>query len=371
MVLLTEERLARADWPHEILTAFHTMPGGMTTEQIIKTVTWLARTQHFDRIVALDEFDMETVAALREHMRIPGMGTSTTNLFRDKLAMRVQAAGAGIRVPQFTGVFNYDNLRGWMEEVPAPWVLKPRSQASALGIRKLQNAEEVWRTLDELADEQSYFLLERFVPGKVFHVDGIVSEGQVLLAAAHEYGQPPMQLTHEGGVFTTRSLERDAPITHDLTEMHWAVVQALGLALGVTHVECIRANEGGEIYFLEAAARVGGAFIAEVIENSFGVNPWVEWARLEVAAIRDERYTLPALRNDYAGSVICLAQQDEPNTSAYDAPEVVYRVRQHHHAGLIARSSDPVRVKSLLENYSRRFLADFCAVLPAPDRPTN
>lgn len=368
--LLTEERHAKADWPFDILASFHTMPGGMRIEQIIHTVTYLCRSRHFDRIVALDEFDMETVAALREHMQLPGMGATATNLFRDKLAMRVHAERAGIRVPEFIGVFNYDDLRAWMAEVPAPWVLKPRMQASAVGIRKLHEPEALWRALGELGDQQSYYLLERFVPGKVFHVDGIVSRGEVLLAAAHAYGQPPMQLTHEGGVFTTRQLERETPLARSLVAMHAAVVDGLGLESGITHTEFIQAHSDGSLYFLEAAARVGGAYIADVIEHSLGVNLWAEWARLEIAGIRGERYTLPPLKSDYAGSVLCLAQQAEPDTSQYNAPEIVYRMRKHHHAGLIVRSADPARVQSLLDEYSQRFLADYLAVLPAPDRPT-
>jgi biotin carboxylase len=368
--LLTEERHAKAAWPFDILTEFHTMPGGMRIEQIIHTVMHLARSRHFDRIVALDEFDMETVATLREHMRLPGMGTSATNLFRDKLAMRVEAARAGVRVPEFIGVFNYDDLRTWMAEVPTPWVLKPRAQASAIGIRKLHDSEALWRALGELGDQQSYYVLERFVPGKVFHVDGIVSEGKVMLAAAHEYGQAPMKLTHEGGVFTTRQLERDAAITKSLVSIHADVVHALRLQKGVTHTEYIQAQADGELYFLEAAARVGGAYIADVVEHSLGVNLWVEWARLEIADMRGEQYTLPPLRNDYAGSVLCLAQQRDPDTSQYTDPEIVYRMHKHHHAGLIVRSADPARVQTLLDEYSRRFAADYLAVLPAPDRPT-
>ena len=64
-----------------------------------------------------------------------------------------------------------------MERVPAPWVLKPRSEASAIGIKKMHAPDEVWRTLEQLGDRQSFYLLERFVPGDIFHVDSIVSEG--------------------------------------------------------------------------------------------------------------------------------------------------------------------------------------------------
>ncbi len=65
-----------------------------------------------------------------------------------------------------------------MAHVPGPWLLKPRAEASALGIRKIAQPEDLWRSLDELGDRQSYFLLEKFVPGDIFHVDSIVMQRQ-------------------------------------------------------------------------------------------------------------------------------------------------------------------------------------------------
>jgi biotin carboxylase len=139
---------------------------------------------------------------------------------------------------------------------------------------------------------------------------------------------------------------------------------------GVTHTEFIRAHADGAYYFLETAARVGGAYIAEVMEQGSGLNPWVEWARIEYAAATGTRYALPATRSDYAGSVLCLAKQEWPDTGAFNAPEVAYRMHKHHHAGLIVRSADAERVKSLLEEYAVRFQQDFGASMPVPDRPT-
>ena len=140
----------------------------------------MARGRRYDRIVALDEFDLEKAAQIREHMRIPGMGTTTAGCYRDKLAMRVIARAMGFLVPEFCRVLNYDELRAYMAAVPAPWLLKPRSEASALGIRKIQEPEQLWRALDELGDRQSHFLIEEFVPGDIFHVDSIVNEHEVV-----------------------------------------------------------------------------------------------------------------------------------------------------------------------------------------------
>jgi biotin carboxylase len=156
-----------------------------------------------------------------------------------------------------------------------------------------------------------------------------------------------------------------------LREIHARTLKALGMVNGVTHSEFIRAHSDGKFYFLETAARVGGAYIAEVAEAGSGVNPWVEWARIECAVMRGESYRLPTLREEYAGSVICLARQAEPDTSAYDAAEVVYRMHKHHHAGLIVRSGDAARVEALVGEYGARFLDDFCARMDAPDKPTS
>ena len=368
--LLTLEKLRDADWPREALEELVTMPSGLTREQVLNTVSWMARGRRFDRVVALDEFDLEQAAEIREHMRIPGMGTTTAGCYRDKLAMRVIARALGFLVPEFCRVLNYDELREYMERVPAPWLLKPRREASALGIRRIEEPVQLWRILDDLGDEQSHYLLEQFVPGEIFHVDSIVSESEVKFQVAHQYGRPPMQVMHEGGVFTTRTVDRESRDARELTALNASLAPSLGMVRGVTHAEYIRAHADGRYYFLEIAARVGGAFIADLVETATGVNLWRDWARLEVANLRGQAYELPDSFETYAGSVLCLAQTAEPDTGAFDAPEIVVRLKKHHHAGLIVRSEKPERVQQLLDEYRAEFARRFLASLPPLDRLT-
>jgi len=370
VVLLTVDKLEHANWPREALAKLVTMPENLTPAQVLNTVSYLAREIRFDRIVALDEFDLEVAALLREHMRLPGMGESLTRHFRDKLAMRVRARQCGVHVPEFTSVFNYESLSKFMSHVPGPWLLKPRTNASAIGIRKVETPDALWPILDELGDLQSHYLLERFIPGEIFHVEGITWNGRALFGSAYKYGKPPMQTMHEGGVFTTQALDRESNEALGLIGMHTHVIESLGLIAGVTHTEFIRADSDGRFYFLETAARVGGAHIAEVVEFGSGINPWVEWARIEVAALFHMEYALPTLKQLYAGSVICLARQERPDTSGYNAPEIVRRLDKSHHAGLIVCADSAERIETLVQEYSNRFLDEFCAVLPAPDRPT-
>ena len=110
VLLLTVEKLRHADWPFECLDEVFTMPEELPLQSLIYAVSFTARSQPIDRIVALDEFDMENVSALREHLRIPGMGLTTVRYFRDKLAMRARARETGILVPEFVHVLNHDKI---------------------------------------------------------------------------------------------------------------------------------------------------------------------------------------------------------------------------------------------------------------------
>jgi biotin carboxylase len=367
--LLTVEKLRHAAWPSESIDEMFYMPEDLPTADIIRAVSFMARTHPIDRIVALDEFDMENVAALREHLRIPGMGLTTMRYFRDKLAMRGRAQESDILVPDFVHVLNYDELKNFMARVKAPWLLKPRSQASGIGMKKIHEPAELWPLLDQLGDQQSFFLLEQFVPGDVFHVDSIVSERKVVFAEAHMYGKPPLDVSHQGGIFTTRTLSRISSESKALLKMNRVLIEALGLVRGVTHAEFLRGHHDGQIYFIEIAARVGGAYISDVIEAATGVNLWREWARIEVGGGKTP-YQLPNVRRDYAGVVISLARQDHPDTSGYNDPEIVLRIPKHHHAGFVLRANKPQRIEELLESYASRFREDFYATEPVPDKPT-
>jgi hypothetical protein len=172
-----------------------------------------------------------------------------------------------------------------------------------------------------------------------------------------------------GGIFTTRKIARDTADARALDSINRHVIEKLGLVRGVTHAEFIKSRADDRFYFLEIAARVGGANIAETVEAATGLNLWAEWASIEIAG-EDGSYELPPHRDDYAGVIISLARQEYPDTSPYDDPEIVYRLHKPHHAGLVVASKDPLRIESLLDSYIRRFYEDFYTTAPPLDRPT-
>jgi biotin carboxylase len=372
--LLTRARALRENWPRESIDEIHAVPDDAAAELLAHTVGQLARRRKLHALVALEEFDVIPAALAREHLRLPGMDSSGARVFRDKLAMRMSARDAGIRVPEFVHALNYQEIGEYMERVPPPWVLKPRSDVSASGIRRLDDPEQVWRAIEELdaraaPQEQSpYYLLERFVPGEVFHVDSIVEDGECIFAGASRYGRPPMNVAHEGGVFTSHTLEYDSPERDELLRLNDGLLRTLGLGCGAAHAEFIRGAEDGEFYFLEVAARVGGAYIAETLEAASGLNLWREWARVEMAHARGERLGRLEQRREYGGIALSLARQERPDTADYTEPEIVFRVDKPHHVGLVVGSPSLARVRELLEQYAERFAHDFSAFVPPPER---
>ena len=374
VVLITKEKMLREDWPRESLDDLIAVPNDAGPPLFIDLLTFLARQRKIDRVVALEEFDVVTAALMREHLCMPGMSSSRAKVFRDKLSMAVHSQRAGVNLPEFVPLINRDEVNQFMERVPGPWIIKPRSDVSAIGIRKVDNANEVMRTMDEMNEREnlreraSYYLLARFVAGEVFHVDSVVNEGKVVFSGANQYGRPPMQVAHQGGAYISRTVERGSNDEKTLFDANKKLIKALGLERGATHAEFIKSDEDGKFYFLEIAARVGGAYIAEVLEAASGVNLWREWARLEIADGKIAQRIRPA-RKEYAGIILSLAKQEFPDTSAYVEEEIVYRVKKRHHAGLVVRSPQLSRVNQLLSDYSSRFADDFVAVAPPPERP--
>ena len=387
VILVTKEKMLEEDWPRDSLDDLIAVPNDAGPALMIDLTAFIGRKLKVDRVVALEEFDVMTAALIREHFCLPGMSSSTAKTFRDKFRMAKAARAGGILLPDFVPLINGDEVRDFMERVPPPWIIKPRSDVSAIGIRKVEEPAEVWRITGEMNDREnlrersSYYVLAQFIPGEVFHVDSIVSGGRVVFAGTNRYGRPPLEVAHGGGAYVSRTVAHGSESEKKLFAINRKLVKALQLERGAAHAEFIKSDADGEFYFLEMAARVGGAYIADVLEAASGLNLWREWAQMEVAGDRKQEQEagagekpdrkgasdgnkLKPPRNEYAGIVLSLSKQEHPDTSAYDDPEIVYRVKKKHHAGLIVRSKKLERVEELLTQYAARFADDFVAVVP-------
>lgn len=374
--LLTNKKLENKDWPWESIDeTFYLENIDNTFEtygNIIKGLAHLMRAKKIDRIVALDDFDVEKAALVREHFRIPGMGQTTARYFRDKLAMRVQALSAGINVPPFSPLFHDVDITEYLNATSAPWVIKPRSEASAAGIKKVHSFQEAWDTIHTLGEERHNFLIEQFKPGDVYHVDSLTVGGKVIFSRCSQYLNTPFEVAHGGGIFRSVTVEHDSKDEKALKKVNDQVMKAFGMKFSASHTEVIKCHEDGKFYFLETASRVGGANLAEMVEYSSGINLWREWAKIETAVATGGTYDLPAIDDYYSGIIISLSSHQWPDYSPFNDPEVIWKMNDEYHVGLIVRSKNRERILELMEKYAMMIRdLGYHASAPAPDKPVH
>lgn len=373
VIFITSQSLQDVSWPRESIDEIYFLPDKNNVwdiNQLIHSVSFLARTEKFDRIIALDDFDVEKAAMLREHLRVGGMGETTARYFRDKLAMRKKAKDDKLSIPDFIHVLNHNEINNFLDRNNPPYILKPRSQAGAIGLKKLYSKEEAWESINKLGDNQSYYLIEQFVEGNIYHVDSIIYDYEIKLALAHEYALPPFEVAHEGRVFCSRTVERDCNDEKKLLELNKLVLKSLGLKKGVSHSEFIKSSETGKFYFLETSARVGGANLSNLIEEYSGINMWREWAKIE--ALEDGmKYKTPKPKKNYGAIILSLAKQEHPDTNSFNDKEIVWRLNKKYHAGLVIVSKKNERISELIDVYTKRFYDEFFISQPIRDKATS
>lgn len=374
--LLTSKKHEDKAWPRESLDDIFYMESDERNhwkmEDVIKGLAFLMRREKIDRIVALDDFDVEKAALLREEFRIPGMGQTTSRYFRDKLAMRLKARSAGIPVPAFTPIFNDELVNNFVRDTSGPWMLKPRGEASATGIKKIENAEQLWNQIHDLGEDRHLYLLERFLKGQVYHMDSIVQDGMVLFCRCSQYLAPPFEVAHGGGIFRSVTLEPGDEENRALLRLNEDILSGFNLRSSAAHTEALKNEEDGKFYFIETSARVGGAHLAEMVEFATGISLWDEWAKVEYSAALNQPYLLHSWDPGHAGILISLARHKTQDYSRISDPEIVWTMTEmDHHFGCIVKSHDRRRIIELLDRYTALVQAEFHAAAPAPDKPIH
>ena len=173
----------------------------MPLDDVRKEAAHLGRHERIDRIVALDDFDVELAAMLREYLLVPGMGEKpTARAFRDELRRCSGAPQRRNSLPRFRPCTeSRRNRRMDAADSAAVGVetaiagRRARDQEAAIGRRGCS------RRSRSLAMD-GRFLIEQFVPGDVCltSIRLFTTEG-VRFAVASRCETPPFQVAHEGG----------------------------------------------------------------------------------------------------------------------------------------------------------------------------
>src|SRR5262249_44258537 len=117
VILVTVEQILGKPWARDHIDEVFAVHSLQDRQQVVNSISYLARTRDIARVTPLDDYDVEMAAHVREHLRIPGMGESTARYFRDKLAMRARAKDRGISIPEFVHVLNHARIHQFLSTV--------------------------------------------------------------------------------------------------------------------------------------------------------------------------------------------------------------------------------------------------------------
>jgi hypothetical protein len=222
-----------------------------------------------DAVLAVGDRPAVLAASIATRLGLPGHPPDAAAASRNKLASRRAFHGAGLLTPSFRVEPVTTDAAALAPELAFPVVIKPLALSGSRGVMRVDSPDTFGAAFDRLVRilgatdvrmEQDtahhHVLIEAFVPGQEFSVEGILTRGDFSLLAIFDKPDPLDGPFFEETIYVTPS-RAPSPVQDAIGRAVTIAVQALGLVHGPVHAEC-RVNADG-VYVLEVAARpIGG-----------------------------------------------------------------------------------------------------------------
>lgn len=229
-----------------------------------------------DAIVGISEKDILMTAYLREDLGVPGWRPEFIRGFRDKPIMKELVRDGGLRVPDFMPLADGVTATEVARRLGLPVVLKPRQESGSKGVRIIRSTADLESALRSTTPDR--FECEQYVPGDIYHVDGVRRSGAFHFVSASRYLNTCLDY-HSRGIPLGSVVLDPGDLSSRLFGFAARCFDALGLVDGAFHLEVIEA-EDGELVFLEVGLRPGGGEIAFIHRDKFGIDLFGEAFRV-------------------------------------------------------------------------------------------
>ena len=232
---------------------------------------------------ALEQLQV-ALAVVRERLGIEGLSVEAAQNFRDKSRMKERLRAAGIPCAGHRLAVRAAEALAFAEETGFPLVLKPPAGAGARNTFRVDDGEQLRRTLQELPPSPvAPLLLEEFVAGEEHSFDTVSVRGRPVWHSLTHYTPGPLEVMREPWIQWTVLLPRevDHPRYDDIRRAAFRTLEVLGMGTGLSHLEWFRRRDGS-IAVSEVAARPPGAQFTTLISWAHDVDFYRAWARLMV-----------------------------------------------------------------------------------------
>jgi biotin carboxylase len=228
-----------------------------------------------DAVIAVGDRPTVLAAHLNAAFGHAGNPPSAAAASRNKLAARAAFRAAGLPTPPFRDVSLQDDPEMLARTIAYPAVIKPLSLSGSRGVMRVNDDGEFTsafarlRTLMQSPDirierdaAHDRALIEGFVPGAEYAVEGVLTQGAFQPFAIFDKPDPLDGPFFEETIYVTPS-RRSEQVQQRIVGAVAAAARALGLFHGPVHAEC-RVNDTG-VVVLEVAARPIGGLCAKAL----------------------------------------------------------------------------------------------------------
>ncbi|WP_414168541.1 ATP-grasp domain-containing protein [Streptoverticillium reticulum] len=253
-----------------------------TNQLVDKTALRLARELGVEAVFARAEADVLRAARLRDLLDLPGQRTASALAFRDKVVMKDHLkdhlAGGPVGLPDYRQVESAYTVLEFVEEHGYPVVVKPVSESGSLGAAVIRDEAELDAYL--ASPWRGTSMVETFVEGQMFHIDGLVAGGEVVFVQPFRYVNDCLSFRSNDWV-ASLALEPGNPVYGRLVEATRAVLDRLPTPENTAfHCE-LWVTPDDRLVFCEIASRTGGGMIATTLIHARGIDVDREWLYAE------------------------------------------------------------------------------------------
>jgi biotin carboxylase len=258
----------------------------------VAAVVASCRGQDVSGVLAVGDRPTVLAAHIAAALGLPGNPPWAAELSRNKLATRRAFASAGLFTPHFQ-VFPVSEPPSRLNVNSFPVVVKPLALSASQGVIRADDGQGLAQAFDrvkrllqttdiaiERESAHSYVLVESFIPGREYAVEGVLTDGTLQVFAIFDKPDPLDGPYFEETIYVTPS-RATSDMQAAIIDAVSRSVRVLGLRQGPVHAEC-RVNDQG-VYVLEVAARPIGGLCSQAIRF---VAPDQSLATLEEVLLR-------------------------------------------------------------------------------------
>lgn len=237
------------------------------------TAYFIHKYGRIDMVTSMNEYWLETEAALRTDFNIPGVKSDGISWIRRKSLMKWKFTNAGVPVADGHVIRGWDDAADFLKR-KGEIVIKPDAGMGAVNAFKIRNEGDLEDFFRRKTDED--YIAEEFVPGRICTFDGLCdTEGNIVFSASHEY-ESAMDLVNQR---KSVSIYSKMEIPHDLEEAGRRIVNEFQVKGTFFHFEFFRTPEG-RLVALEVNMRPPGGYIIDMCNFASDIDLYKEWANV-------------------------------------------------------------------------------------------